>query len=123
MDTDWSGSDTKRPDKWYLDSGERSPHPVVINLFGSMRRMSLALGVTDLDEIGARITEMLDLKVPEGIIGKLSMLPRLLEIGKFPPRVRSGKPACQKTSYSRRNHKSHSTRSNGLALPDCRAAM
>ena len=69
-----------------LDSGERSPYPVVINLYGSMRRMSLALGVDDLDEVGARITEMLDLKVPEGIVGKLSMLPRLLEIGKFPPR-------------------------------------
>ncbi|HMI46686.1 MAG TPA: menaquinone biosynthesis decarboxylase, partial [Gemmatimonadaceae bacterium] len=52
-----------------LDNGERSQYPVVINLFGSMRRMSLALGVDDLDEIGERITEMLDLKVPEGIVG------------------------------------------------------
>ena len=57
--------------------------------------MSLALGVEDLDEVGQRITEMLDLKVPEGILGKLSMLPRLLELGKFPPRVRSGKAASQ----------------------------
>jgi len=78
-----------------LDNGERSQYPVVINLFGSMRRMALALGVEDLDEVGQRITEMLDLKVPEGILGKLSMLPRLLELGKFPPRVRSGKPASQ----------------------------
>ena len=78
-----------------LDNGERSKYPVVINLFGSMRRICLALGVGDLDDIGERITEMLDLKVPEGLIGKLAMLPRLLEIGKFPPRVRSGKPACQ----------------------------
>ena len=78
-----------------LDNGERSKYPVVINLFGSMRRISLALGVDDLDDIGERITEMLDLKVPEGLVGKLAMLPRLLEIGKFPPRVRSGKPPCQ----------------------------
>lgn len=78
-----------------LDGGERSRYPVVINLFGSMRRMAMALGVADLDEIGRRITEMLDLKVPEGIVGKLAMLPRLLELGKFPPRVRSGKPASQ----------------------------
>ncbi|MFL5483104.1 MAG: menaquinone biosynthesis decarboxylase [Gemmatimonadaceae bacterium] len=78
-----------------LDNGERSKYPVAINLYGSMRRMSLALGVDNLDEIGERITEMLDLKVPEGLIGKLAMLPRLLEIGKFPPRVKSGKPACQ----------------------------
>ncbi|HJP85491.1 MAG TPA: menaquinone biosynthesis decarboxylase [Gemmatimonadaceae bacterium] len=82
-------------DNVILDSGERSKYPVVINLFGSMRRMSLALGVDDLDAIGKRITEMLDLKVPEGLVGKLAMLPRLLEIGKFPPRVKGGKPPCQ----------------------------
>ena len=78
-----------------LDNGERSKYPVAINLFGSMRRICIALGVENLDDIGERITEMLDLKVPEGLVGKLAMLPRLLEIGKFPPRVRSGKPACQ----------------------------
>ena len=78
-----------------LDNGEQSKYPVVINLFGSMRRMCIALGVDNLDDVGERITEMLDLKVPEGLVGKLAMLPRLLEIGKFPPRIRSGKPASQ----------------------------
>ena len=78
-----------------LDDGTRSAYPVAINLFGSMKRMALSLGVEHLDEIGARITEMLSLKVPDGLIGKLSLLPRLLEIGKFPPRVKGGKPACQ----------------------------
>ena len=34
-----------------LDNGDRSPYPVVINLFGSMRRMALALGVDGLDEV------------------------------------------------------------------------
>ena len=78
-----------------LDNGQRSEFPVAINLFGSMRRMSLSLGVKNLDEIGSRITTMMDLKVPDGLIGKLSMLPRLLEISKFPPRVKSGGAACQ----------------------------
>ncbi|MDQ3673361.1 MAG: UbiD family decarboxylase, partial [Gemmatimonadota bacterium] len=78
-----------------LDDGSRSEYPVAINLFGSMRRMALALGVENLDQVGARITQLLDLKVPEGLMGKLSMLPRLMEVGKFPPRVKSGKPACQ----------------------------
>jgi 4-hydroxy-3-polyprenylbenzoate decarboxylase len=78
-----------------LDNGQRSAFPVAINLFGSMRRMSLSLGVRDMDEIGARITGMMDLKVPDGLMGKLSMLPRLLEVSKFPPRVRSGGAACQ----------------------------
>ena len=78
-----------------LDDGRQSEFPVAINLFGSMRRMALALGVEDLDQVGARITELLDLKVPEGLMGKLSMLPRLLEVGKFPPRMKGGSPACQ----------------------------
>ena len=78
-----------------LDDGTRSPYPVAINLFGSMSRMCLALGVHSLDEIGARITELLALKVPDGLMGKLSLLPRLLEIGKFPPRVKGGRPPSQ----------------------------
>src|SRR3954465_14215348 len=45
-----------------LDDGRRSAHPVAINLFGSMRRMCLALGAESLDGIGDRISEMLNLK-------------------------------------------------------------
>ncbi len=78
-----------------LEDGQRSQQPVAINLFGSMRRMCLALGVRNLDEIGGRISEMLNLKVPEGLFGKLAMLPKLAEIGKFPPRMKSGRAPCQ----------------------------
>lgn len=82
-----------------LADGSRSRFPVGINLFGSMRRMAMSLGVDDLDAIGARITEMLELKVPEGFLGKLSLLPRLLEMGKFPPRTRGAKPSCQEVVW------------------------
>ncbi|HEY4648891.1 MAG TPA: UbiD family decarboxylase domain-containing protein, partial [Gemmatimonadales bacterium] len=78
-----------------LEGGRRSSLPVAINLFGSLARMRLALGVNDLEEVGGRISEMLNLKVPEGLLGKLAMLPKLAEIGKFPPKVRSGRPPCQ----------------------------
>ncbi len=68
--------------------------PLAINLFGSKRRMALALGVDDLNEIGERLAGMLNLKVPEGLLAKLSMLPQLVEMTKFPPRrVRSA--PCQ----------------------------
>jgi len=82
-----------------LRDGRRSEFPVAINLFGSMRRMALALGVESLDEPGRRIAELLDLKVPEGLLGKLSMLPRLLEVAKFPPRVKSGRAPCQEVVW------------------------
>ena len=83
-----------------LDDGTRSAYPVAINLFGSTRRMSMALGVDDLDSIGQRITQLLDLKVPEGLMGKLSMLPRLLEVAKFPPRKKGGSPPCQEVVWT-----------------------
>ena len=82
-----------------LDDGTRSAYPVAINLFGSMSRMALALGVAELDQIGARITQLMDLKVPDGIVAKLSLIPRLLEVARFPPRVKSGPPACQEVIW------------------------
>jgi 4-hydroxy-3-polyprenylbenzoate decarboxylase len=82
-----------------LFDGTRSAYPVAINLFGSMRRMAMALGVSDLNDIGARIAQMLEMKVPEGILAKLALLPRLLEMGKFPPRVKSGRPPCQQVVW------------------------
>jgi 4-hydroxy-3-polyprenylbenzoate decarboxylase len=84
-----------------LADGSRSPYPVAINLYGSMKRMALSLGVEDLDEHGARITKLLDLKVPEGLLGKFALLPRLMEIAKFPPRMKGGTPACQEIVWTR----------------------
>ncbi len=78
-----------------LPDGTTSPIPVAINLFGSERRMALALGVDRLDAIGERLGDMLNLKVPEGLLAKLAMLPRLAELASFPPRVRSGRAPCQ----------------------------
>jgi 4-hydroxy-3-polyprenylbenzoate decarboxylase len=83
-----------------LDDGTRSPYPVAINLFGSMRRMAMALGVESLDEVGARITQLMDLKVPDGLLAKLGLLPRLLEVAKFPPRRKGGSPPCQEIVWT-----------------------
>jgi 4-hydroxy-3-polyprenylbenzoate decarboxylase len=79
-----------------LRGGGASRYPVAVNLFGSERRMAMALGVECLDDVGARITELVALKVPEGLMGKLAMLPRLAEVAKFPPKTVS-RAACQDT--------------------------
>src|SRR5574338_636272 len=42
---------------------------------------------------------MLQMKVPEGLLAKLSLLPRLLELTKFPPRHRGGTPPCQEVVW------------------------
>src|SRR5258705_7424054 len=79
-----------------LRNGGKARYPVAVNLFGSERRMSLALGVECLDHVGTRIAELVALKVPEGLMGKLAMLPRLAEVAKFPPKT-VGRAACQAT--------------------------
>ena len=60
--------------------------PVAINLFASRRLMELALDVYDTEDITRRITEYLDMKTPQGLLGKLKMLPKLAELGSFFPR-------------------------------------
>lgn len=68
--------------------------PVLINAFGSKKRMAMALGVDDVDEISARIEEMVKLDPPKGFIDKIKMLPSLVELSaSFPKTVRSGE--CQ----------------------------
>ena len=80
-----------------LLSSVQSELPVGINLFGSLRRMQIALGVDDLDEIGARIEEMMRLKVPDSWREKIALLPKIGEIAKYPPRTRTSRPPCQRT--------------------------
>ena len=68
--------------------------PVLINSYASRRRMELALEVTSVDEVARRIAEYLEMRMPEGLIGKLKMLPKLAEMGAFFPKIVS-KGACQ----------------------------
>jgi hypothetical protein len=75
--------------------------PVLINAFASMRRMEIALEVGSVDEVAARIVEFLEMRMPEGLIGKLKMLPKLAEMGAFFPRIVSKGP-CQEVVRRRR---------------------
>jgi len=66
--------------------------PVLINAFASMRRMELALEVDSVETVARRISELLEMRMPEGFFGKLKMLPKLAEMGSFFPRTVSGGP-------------------------------
>jgi 4-hydroxy-3-polyprenylbenzoate decarboxylase len=68
--------------------------PVLINGFASMRRMEIALEVGSVDEVAKRISEYLEMRMPEGLLGKLKMLPKLAEMGAFFPKIVS-KGDCQ----------------------------
>ena len=70
--------------------------PVLINIFGSARRMGWALGVDELDQLGDRFRELLGLVQgpPEGILNKLRTLGQIIQLGSFSPRTVRRAP-CQ----------------------------
>jgi 4-hydroxy-3-polyprenylbenzoate decarboxylase len=68
--------------------------PVAINLYGSMKRMCMALGVASLDDLAKEIEELTNPKLPTGVIGALKMLPMLSRLKDLMPRTVSSAP-CQ----------------------------
>src|SRR5690606_8189708 len=65
--------------------------PVAMNLFGTRKRMAMALGVTDLNAIGDRLRALIDVRLGGGLVGLMSNLPKLREVASLPPkRVRNG---------------------------------
>jgi 4-hydroxy-3-polyprenylbenzoate decarboxylase len=70
-------------------------HPgqqLLINQFGSTRRMNLSLEVSNLDEIAGRIRHFMDVKSPQGFLDKVKMLPLLGEMSSFFPKAVSTGP-------------------------------
>jgi 4-hydroxy-3-polyprenylbenzoate decarboxylase len=78
-----------------LVDGAPSRIPLLINAFGSPSRITLALGAPTLDAIGARIEDLLTPSVPDTLAERLAMLPKLLEVARFPPVTTSGDAPCQ----------------------------
>ncbi|HKD59254.1 MAG TPA: UbiD family decarboxylase [Terracidiphilus sp.] len=71
-------------------------HKVLMNQFGSERRMAMSLGVERLDEIAERITGLMNLKAPEGLFDKLKMLPQLGALtSAFPKTVQAKDAPCK----------------------------
>jgi 4-hydroxy-3-polyprenylbenzoate decarboxylase len=66
--------------------------PVFINGFAGRRKMEIALEVSSIEEVAQRIAEYLEMRMPEGLIGKLKLLPKLAEMGSFFPRTVSRGP-------------------------------
>lgn len=71
--------------------------PVLMNAYGSERRVCMALGVGELDDVAREIEGLFHmLSAPkEGILDKLKMLPELGKFASWMPKVRSGRGECQ----------------------------
>lgn len=71
-----------------------SDMPVLINQFGSERRMSMGLGGESLDGLAERISELVELQPPQGLMEKVKALGKLRELASFGAKiVKSG--TCQ----------------------------
>ncbi|MGI8958784.1 MAG: menaquinone biosynthesis decarboxylase [Bryobacteraceae bacterium] len=74
-----------------FEKPKNSKVPLAINLFASRRRMEMALGVSDIEQIAQRIAGFLQMQRPEGLLDKLKMLPKLSELNSiFTKTVSSG---------------------------------
>ena len=71
--------------------------PVLMNAYGSEKRMCLALGVNHLDDVAKEIEALFQLLASpkESIIDKLKLLPKLSQFASWMPKVKSGKGECQ----------------------------
>jgi len=77
-----------------FENPKGSEHPLLVNQFGTERRMCLAFGVEQLDEVADRLATVLEMQPPEGLVEKVRGLRQLKSIADSRPRtVRSG--VCQ----------------------------
>jgi 4-hydroxy-3-polyprenylbenzoate decarboxylase len=71
-----------------------SEHPLLINQFGSERRMCLAFGVERLDDVAAKVADVLEMQPPEGLMEKVRGLQKLKSVADSRPKS-VGKGVCQ----------------------------
>ena len=71
--------------------------PVLMNAYGSEKRMCMALGVQHLNDVAKEIESLFKMltKPKESILDKLNMLPKLSQFASWMPKVKKGKGECQ----------------------------
>src|SRR5512134_439758 len=75
-----------------------SQHPLLINQFGTEKRMCMAFGVEKLDDAAAKLGDVLEMQPPEGLREKVRGLLKLKSIADSRPKTVSRAP-CQEVFY------------------------
>jgi 4-hydroxy-3-polyprenylbenzoate decarboxylase len=74
-----------------FENPKDAQHPLLINQFGTERRMCLAFGADSLDDVGRRLGDVLEMQPPQGLAEKVRGLKKLKSIADSQPKsVRSG---------------------------------
>ena len=64
-----------------FENPKGASHPLLINQFGTERRMCLGFGVERLDEIAARLEDVLEMQPPAGLVDKVRGVRKMLLLG------------------------------------------
>src|SRR5437763_666328 len=74
-----------------FESPKGAEHPLLINQFGTERRMCLAFGVERLDDVARKVGDILEMQPPSGLIDKVRGLQKLKSVADSRPHtVRRG---------------------------------
>src|SRR5262245_16726065 len=77
-----------------FENTKGASHPLLINQFGTERRMCMAFGVDRLDDVAQKLADVLEMQPPQGLVEKVRGLQKLKSIADSRPKtVRSG--ACK----------------------------
>ena len=77
-----------------FENPKGASHPLLINQFGTEKRMCMAFGVEKLDDLADKLGEILELQPPQGLVDKVRSLGKLKSIADSMPKEVS-KAACQ----------------------------
>src|SRR5919198_1030311 len=77
-----------------FENPKASEHPLLINQFGTERRMCLAFGAPSLDAVAAKLENVLEMQPPAGLVDKVRGLKKLKSIADSLPKTVRGGP-CQ----------------------------
>jgi 4-hydroxy-3-polyprenylbenzoate decarboxylase len=76
-----------------FENPKGSSHPLLINQFGTERRMCMAFGVERLDDVAARLEDVLEMQPPQGLVDKVRGLKKLKSIADSLPQTTRRGPA------------------------------
>src|SRR5205085_2873446 len=78
-----------------------STHPLLINQFGTERRMCLAFGAPNLDAVGARVADVLEMQPPQGLAEKVRGLKKLKSIADSQPKRLRAAAEARRRAHAR----------------------
>lgn len=74
--------------------------PLLINAFGSYRRMYMALGCESFEQLAGRVNDLVRPQVPQGLFAQLKKLPQLARLAGLRPKVVARPAPCHEVVHT-----------------------